>query len=69
MAYYEVKRSMDAKRMEIAERIYRERIKAPRARVVLKREEIAVLEASGPYNIGTCQEVFGQFGVVFEGER
>lgn len=68
MAYYEVKRSMDAKRMEIAERIYRERIKAPRARVVLKREEIAVLEASGPYNIGTCQEVFGQFGMVFEGE-
>lgn len=68
MAYYEVKCSMDAPRREIAERIYRERIKAPKARAVLKREEIGALEATGPYNIRVCQEVFGQFGVVFEGE-
>lgn len=38
----------------------------PYEKVVLKNEEIAVLEATGPYNIDVCQEVFGQFGVVFE---
>ena len=68
MAYYEGKRSMDARRMEIAERIYRERIKSPKESVALKKEEIAVLEATGPYNIETCRDVFGQFGVVFEGK-
>ena len=66
MPYYEVKCSMDTPRMEIAERIYRERIQCPTKKVVLKNEEIAVLEATGPYNIDVCQEVFGQFGVVFE---
>ena len=68
MPYYEVKCSMDTPRMEIAERIYRERIQCPTKKVVLKNEEIAVLEATGPYNIETCRDVFGQFGVVFEGK-
>lgn len=68
MSYYKVKCSMDAARVEIAARIYRERIKSPKERVVLKREEIQVLEETGPYNIQTCREVFGQFGVVFEDE-
>lgn len=68
MAYYKAKRSMDARRMEIAERVYRERIKSPKASVALKKEEIAVLEATGPYNIEICRDVFGQFGVVFEDE-
>lgn len=68
MSYYESKCSMDAPRMEIAERIYRERIKSPTGKAVLKRDEIALLKATGPYNIHVCREVFGQFGVVFEGE-
>ena len=68
MSYYQVKCSMDAPRMEIAERIYRERIKSPKEIVVLKKEEIAVLEATGPYNMPVCQDIFGQFGIVFEGE-
>lgn len=52
--------------MEIAERIYRERIKSPKAKVVLKKEEIEVLEAAGPYNMDICKEVFEQFGVLFQ---
>lgn len=68
MSYYESKCSMDAPRMEIAERIYRERIKSPTGKAVLKRDEIALLKATGPYNIHVCREVFRQFGVVFEGE-
>ena len=66
MSYYQVKCSMDAPRMEIAERIYRERIKSPKAKVVLKKEEIEVLEAAGPYNMDICKEVFEQFGVLFQ---
>ncbi len=68
MAYYEVKCSMDARRIEIAARIYQERIKAPQEKTVLKKEEIKVLEETGFYNIPVCKDVFGQFGVVFEGE-
>lgn len=68
MSYYKAKCSMDAPRMEIAKRIYRERIKSPKGKAVLKREEIQVLEETGPYNMDACREVFGQFGVVFEGE-
>ena len=66
MSYYQAKCSMDAPRMEIAERIYRERIKSPKAKVVLKKEEIEVLEAAGPYNMDICKEVFEQFGVLFQ---
>ncbi len=66
MSYYEEKCSMDGRRMEIAERLYRERIKSPNEKVVLTREEIEVLTETGPYNIGVCQEVFEQFGVIFE---
>ncbi len=65
MSYYRVKRSMDARRVEIAKRICRERIQSPAGAAALTREEVGVLAASGPYNIGACEEVFGQFGVVF----
>ncbi len=68
MSYFKAKCSMDDARMEIAARIYQERIKSPKEKVILKKEEIQVLEDTGPYNIQACRQVFGQFGVVFEGE-
>lgn len=61
--------SMDTRRIEIAERLYRERIKSAQEQVILTKEEISALRESGPYNMGLCREVFEQFGVLFEKEK
>ena len=65
MPYYEDVCSMDEPRMEIAERLYRERIQSPGQQVVLTKEEQAVLQEAEPRNMEVCQEVFEAFGVVF----
>lgn len=66
MPYYQASYSMDVRRMEIAQRIYRERIRKPKEKVILTEEEIEVITAIEPYNRDVCLEVFGKFGVVFE---
>ncbi len=66
MPYYEEICSMDERRVEIAERIYRERIASHEGSVMLTKEEIEVLREAGPYNMEICQETFEQCGVVFE---
>ncbi len=65
MERYQVHCSMDERRMEIAERIYRERIQSPSGQAVLTEEEINALAATGPCNMEACQEVFGKFGIMF----
>lgn len=65
MEHYAAACSMDARRMEIAERLYRERIRSPQEQVVLTKEEIGVLRESGPYNMELCREAFAQLGIYF----
>ena len=66
MEYYRIQGSMDSRRMEIAERIWRERIKSREGETAVTKEEAEILASTGPYNMDVCEEVFGQFGVVFE---
>lgn len=65
MPYYGEVCSMDEPRMEMAERLYRERIKSLTQQAVLTKEEQEVLRDAGHYNMEVCQEVFAEFGVVF----
>ena len=66
MEYYRIQGSMDSRRMEIAERIWRERIKSREGETAVTKEEAEILASTGPYNMGVCEELFGRFGVVFE---
>lgn len=66
MEYYIAKNSMDQRRAEIAERIYREKIRSPHGQVSLTKDEINIISAAGPYNMEACERAFGEIGVIFE---
>lgn len=66
MEHYRIQSSMDSRRMEMAERIWRERIRSREGETAVTKEEVEALTGTGPYNMGVCEELFGQFGVVFE---
>lgn len=66
MAFYEDYYGIDTIRMELIERIYKERILSTNQSVLINSKEIEAIMVNGPYNKKVCEETFNRLLVFFE---